>query len=292
MLFCYIPMIYLFLTILSSTSIYVIFRLAKNYSCNLSALISLNYLVATMLGFGFLVDYSNFSVSGIKSWLPFAILLGTLFIGMFYLIGNSSQKAGITVTTLANKLSLVFPVLFSLVYFGEQISIIKYFGIFTALIAIALTIFKPEIKRTNLLYLLLPISIFIGSGITDSVVKYAQAVKINHSESAVFSGFVFLIAFVISVAINLFRRDANLKTIHSPTLTFGTLLGLVNFGSLYFLINALNKSSLKSALVFAVVNISIVLLSAVTGRFLFNEKLNKINVAGILLAVVSIYFLL
>lgn len=285
-------MIYLLLTILSSTSIYVIFRLAKNYSCNLTGLISLNYLVATLLGFGFLTEFNSVLLSGSKSWLLFAVLLGILFIVVFYLIGNSSQKAGITVTTLANKLSLIFPVLFSLVYFNEQISPVKYIGLVTAVIAVFLTVFKPDIRKTNLLYFVLPVSIFISSGITDSLVKYIQTLKIDDTESAVFSSFVFLVAFIISLIISMFNKKMNWKIIHSPTLVFGVLLGLVNFGSLYFLISALNKSNLESSLVFTIINISIVLLSAFTGRVIFNEKLSKINMAGILLAIVSIYFLL
>lgn len=284
-------MIYLLLTILSSTSIYVIFRLAKNYSCQLSDLITLNYLVATLLGFGLLLQPTDL-MSGLKSWFPFAFILGFLFIVMFYLIGNSSQKAGITVTTLANKLSLVFPVLFSLIYFNEQITLIKYIGITTAIIAVFLTVFKTDIKKTKLIYFLLPVFIFIGSGITDSVVKYVQTIKINQSESAIFSGFVFLVAFLISLLVSIFKRKKSFTVFHSPTLIFGILLGLVNFGSLYFIINALNKSNLKSSLVFAIVNMSIVILSALTGRLLFNEKLSKINTAGIFLAIISIYLLL
>lgn len=286
-------MIYILLTILSSTSIYVIFRLAKNYSCKLSSLITLNYLVASFLGFGILLQFKTSLLAESESWLPFALLLGILFILMFYLIGNSSQKAGITITTLANKLSLVFPVLFSLFYFHEQISPIKYIGIISAVIAVFLTVFKSDIKKTNIIYFLLPALIFVGSGITDSVVKYVQTVKINQSESAIFSSFVFLVAFIISLLIVVFNKKISLKTdFHSPTIIFGVLLGLVNFGSLFFLINALNKSNLKSSFVFAIVNMAIVILSAIIGRLLFFEKLSKINTVGIFLAIVSIYILL
>jgi drug/metabolite transporter (DMT)-like permease len=231
-------------------------------------------------------------LSGVKSWFPFAFVLGFLFIVMFYLIGNSSQKTGITVTTLANKLSLVFPVLFSLVYFNERITPIKYIGIITALIAVFLTVFKTDIKKTNLIYFLLPVFIFVGSGITDSVVKYVQSVKIAQNESAIFSSMVFLVAFVISILVPILKRKMSLRLFNSPTLILGVLLGFVNFGSLYFMINALNKSNLKSSLVFTVVNMSIVLLSALTGKFLFNEKLSKINTVGIILAIISIYILL
>ncbi len=285
-------MVYLLLTILSSTSIYVIFKLAKNYSGNLSVLITVNYLVATIFGFGiFQKEFSGLKME-IYSWLPYSFLLGLLFIVMFFLIGNSSQKAGITITTLANKLSLIFPVLFSLIYFDEQISTLKYFGIATAIVAVFLTLFKTDIKKNNLLYFFLPVIIFFGSGITDSVVKFVQTVKITSEESALFSSFVFLFAFIISIMVFVMNKKMNQRFLNTPTLILGFMLGLVNFGSLYFILIALDKSNLESSLVFAIVNMSIVILSSVSGRVIFNEKLSKINTAGIILAIISIYFLL
>ena len=264
-------MIHLFATILSSTSIFVIFRLAKNYSCKISNLITINYFVATLFGFGIFTHFNFHEFNDSKSWLTSGIVLGTLFIIMFFLIGKSSQKAGITITTLANKLSLVFPVLFSIIWFNEKTTALKFVGFFTAVLAIFLTIYKKDIKRTNLLYFFLPIAIFIGSGITDSVVKYAQAVKISPDESGIFSCVVFLAAFIIATVISLLNKNRSKILSHSPTLVLGILLGLVNFGSLFFIINALNKSNLNSSLVFVIVNMSIVILSALIGILFFKE---------------------
>jgi drug/metabolite transporter (DMT)-like permease len=253
-------------------------------------LITLNYLAATLLGILlFQPSGKEFWVNSLH-WLPFSALLGGLFIAMFYLIGNSSQKAGITVTTLANKLSLVFPVLFSLLYFNEKLTPLKTTGILFAFIAVLLTVYKKEIKRTNLLFIILPVFIFLGSGITDSVVKYIQAVKIAPDETSIFSTFVFLVAFALGVTISLIRKD-KLQFHHAPTLILGVLLGAANFGSLYFFINALNGSNLNSSLVFTINNMSIVAFSAILGTFFFREQLNKINIAGIILAIISLYFL-
>lgn len=271
--------------------IYVVFRLAKNYNCNLSLLITINYLTATILGILLFKSANSIVSNQTITWIPFGILLGILFIVMFYLIGNSSQKAGITVTTLANKLSLVFPVLFSLFYFNEEITTLKIIGLIFAFIAVFLTVYKKEIKKTNLLFILLPILIFVGSGITDSVVKYTQEVKINSTETSIFSSLVFLVAFFIGTIISIFQKK-KIKFNHAPTLLLGTLLGVVNFGSLYFIINALNKSNLKSSMVFTINNMSIVALSAILGTFLFHEKINKINIAGIVLAIISLYLLI
>lgn len=238
------------------------------------------------------MNFSTNSLTHSKPWIPFGILLGVLFIIMFYLIGTSSQKAGITITTLANKLSLVFPVLFSLIYFNESISTLKYAGLFLAVIAVILTVYKRDLKKTNLLFIVLPILIFLGSGLTDSVVKFVQAVKTTPGQVAIFSSFVFFVAFICGTFISVFRKNSMLFTFHRPTLFLGILLGAANFGSLYFLINALNKSNLNSSLVFTLNNMSIVALSSIAGVFIFNEKLSKLNIAGIGLAIVSLYFLL
>lgn len=277
--------------ILSSTSIFVIFRWSKKYNCKLTNLIFWNYLFATLFGFTFILKFRTTNFPESVPWMMHAIILGILFMVLFLLIGYSSQKAGIAVTTLSNKLALVFPVLFSLFWFNEQISFTNYIGLAGAFIAVGLTIFRKELSRTNAIYLILPITIFFGGGLTDSLVKYAQATTILPEHSGLYSIVVFFVAFLISI-IPVLARKTWKSIFHTPTLILGFLLGTVNFGSLYFLINALNKSNLESSLVFAIINMSIVSLSAVLGRVLFKEQLSKINMAGIVLAIASLYLLL
>jgi drug/metabolite transporter (DMT)-like permease len=271
--------------------IYVIFRVAKNYNCKLSALISYNYLAATFLGLLLFFPSVESNTTNTLSWLPYAVILGILFIVMFYFIGHSSQKAGITVTTLANKLSLVFPVLFSLIFFNEQISTIKYIGLATAVLAVVLTVYKKDVRRTNLIFILLPLIIFVGSGVVDSLVKYVQATQITDSQVSLYTIIVFFIAFLCGLVLSFIKKEAPLS-FHRPTLLLGVLLGAANFGSLFFILKALNNSNLNSSLVFALNNMLVVALTAIIGMALFKEKLNKINLMGILLALISLYFLL
>jgi len=284
-------MIQLIACILSSSLIFVVFRLAKNYQSRLSALITYNYLAATLLGLILFKPFSGVGLETYGTWIPFAVLNGLLFIGLFFLIGQSSQKAGITVTTLATKLSVVFPVLLSLIYFNEQLNSLRIIGLVLAFVAIGLTLYKKDLKKTNYIFILLPVIIFVGSGIVDSIVKFVQTEKISTGQSAVYTTVVFMVAFLCGMIISMFSGKRKV-TVHPPTLFLGTLLGIVNFGSLYFLIEALNKSNIKSSLVFAINNMSIVAFTAILGWLLFKEKLNRINFAGIVLALLSIYFLL
>lgn len=285
-------MIYLILCILSSSMIYVIFRVAKNYNCKLQSLITINYLAASLLGILLFQPFAGGKTPlALPHWTPFAVILGILFIAMFYLIGYSSQKAGITVTTLANKLSLVFPVAFSLIYFNEQLTTIKAIGIVTAIIAVGLTVYKKDITRTNLIYIVLPLFLFLGSGLIDSLVKYVQAVKISDNETSLYTILVFAVAFVVGIMVTIITKTYR-QRLNPATLVFGTLLGVVNFGSLYFIIKALNNSGLESSLVFALNNMAIVAFTAILGTLLFKERLNKINFIGVILALISLYFLL
>lgn len=284
-------MAYLLASIVSSSFIYVVFRIAKNYQSNLSALITYNYLAATLLGLTLFHPLQNNSLKNLSNWVIFAVLLGILFILMFFLIGISSQKAGITVTTLANKLSLVFPVLFSLLYFNEQLSTLKIIGLVGAFTAIVFTVYKNDVGKTRLLFIVLPILIFFGSGLVDSIVKYVQAIKISDTETSLYTTLVFFVAFMIGLIVTFLKKNRNFQ-FRLPTLFLGFMLGAANFGSLYFIIKALNNSATKSSLIFALNNMSVVALTAITGTLVFKEKLNKINFAGILLAIISLYFLL
>jgi len=76
-------------------------------------------------------------------------------------------------------------------------------------------------------------------------------------------------------------------------LIWGIMLGISNFGSIYFLIRTLNHRSpqgniIDSSIVFGVNNTGIVVLSVFTGFIVFREKLKRINWIGVGLALVAI----
>lgn len=284
-------MIFLIACILSSSSIFVLFRLAGRFQCRLSEIILYNYLTATLLGLLFFKPLSDTALcSSPPSWLGWAVLLGILFIAMFFLIGRSSQKAGISVTTMANKLSLVFPVLFSLLAYQEKLTLVKLLALTLAFVAILLTIYRKDLKETRVHFIYLPLIIFVGSGLIDTLVKYAQAEKITADESPIYTTIVFAVASICNVLILVFQHQK--LHLYLPTFIIGIALGLSNFGSLYFMINALNHTGLPSSLVFTLNNMSVVAITALVGRFFFHETMNRINFVGIVLALASLYLLM
>lgn len=283
----------LLLSILSSTGIFLIFRLIDRKDVKTFPVIVINYITASFLGFAISGGM------GSREWdyaLPFYILaaiIGTLFIVMFFVVARSSQKAGMAVTTIAGKMSVIFPIAFSILYDpSDSISLIKAMGIILALPGLLLTIYKKREGKTDPSLLYLPLILFAGMGIVDSLVKLAQYEYVSDRNLSLFTALLFGISTLNGILISLGDRE-RLKSLFSfRVLVWGVLLGLVNFGSIYFLVRTLNYrhprwGSIDSSVVFGINNIGIVALSVLLGVMLFRERLSRINLAGMLICIIA-----
>ena len=286
-------MIYLILCILSSTMILIVFKMMNRLRINTLDAIVINYFSASALGI--LTGRSAGLAPFGYGWFIMSLILGFLFVFMFNVIGYSARVAGVTVTSLTTKLSVVVPVLFSILMFGESVSLLKVSGMILALIAIVMIVYRPrqpgesiaEIKRL----IWLPFILFFGAGIIDSLIKYAQEVYVPQNETIAFSTATFMVAAITSVGFRIASRPAGEENRWYKLLAGGVALGIVNFGSLYFLVMAFESRRFDSSIVFGINNIGIVMLSVLAGMVIFREKTTLLNKAGILLAIISILIL-
>ena len=125
---------FLLLCILSSTAIFVTFKTINHLRIPAFPVIVINYLAATLLGF--LIYKGDVGLASIPGspWLPISMIIGIMFILMFFLVAFSTKKAGISVTTVASKMSVIFPIAFSLIIDpGDQLSMLKALAVITAL---------------------------------------------------------------------------------------------------------------------------------------------------------------
>ncbi|HCR90538.1 MAG TPA: hypothetical protein DIW50_08800 [Prolixibacteraceae bacterium] len=284
-------MIYLILSILSSTLIFLTFKVSERFKFSLIKLIVINYITAVTLGFTLYPEPFSISATISEPWFPFAIMIGVLFIIFFFLIGKSTQIAGIAVTTIAGKMSVVFPILFSIIYFSEEIRFIKITGLIAAFLALFLCTYKPGAYSLKSARLFLPVLIFTGTGIVDSMIKYNQHLHVKSDAALLFSSTVFAIALILGLMYSFVFERKYAEYANFPMLTGGIVLGASNFCSLYFLMQALEKSHLDSSIVFGINNLCIVGLSVILGYFIFSEKMNRVNLLGVILAILSIALL-
>jgi drug/metabolite transporter (DMT)-like permease len=252
--------------------------------------IVINYFVAGATAM--LFSGVSFNVDEVVNapFFPVSIIMGALFIAIFYLISKTAQAINISVATVANKMSVVIPVLIAFVYYGDKVTVLKVAGIIVALISVYLTTKqgeKTESKSSSLL--LFPVLIFIGSGIIDSLVNYANERLVhNANEGALFTAIGFFSAGCIGICCLLYLFVVKKEKFVSKSIIAGIALGIPNFFSLYFILKALSSGILESSELYPVANVFILILSSLGGVLLFKEKLSKLNVLGIALSIIAI----
>lgn len=285
---------FLILCILSSTGIFLIFKIIDRKGLPSFPVIVINYLVATLLGFALHPGSGSLPEVKQAGWLPVSVLIGVLFIVMFFVVALSTRKAGISVTTVASKMSVIFPIVFSmLIDPSDRLSVIKGSGIILALAGVGLTVYRPVSAGVDRKAVYLPLILFLGMGLVDSLVKYAQHHFVRDQDTALFGAVLFLNAFVSGLVLLPFFPRYHRWFAKPVTWTLGLLLGAVNFGSIYFIVRALNYTSrtgmgIDSSVVFGINNIGVVSLSVLAGLWIFRERLLTWNQIGIALSVIAI----
>lgn len=282
-------MIYLLLSILSSSIIFVVFKLFKRFEVNTLQAIIVNYFIACSVGYFGFVEEANITEIPSKPWFYGTLILGLLFIIVFNLAAITTQRSGLSVVSVATKMSVAIPVLFGILYFNESTGILKIIGIFLALIAVYLSSIKARtgiaIKKKNLVY---PILVFIGSGLIDTLIKFIEAGYVNKTDVALFSSTIFSVAGTIGILVLIFQGFTGNLKITGRNILGGIALGIPNFFSIYFLVMALRNNGFESSTIFTINNVAIVLVSTLLGIILFKEKLITKNWIGIILAIISI----
>ena len=137
-----------------------------------------NYL--TCIGCGVVLDGGFQVFLEATAWLPYALCLGVLFIGLFVLIGITAQRQGAAIASVSMKLGLIFPILLAYFLYNEDFTIQKWVGIVLCLAAIIFVSIPSKDSKTegdSLSWnwsMLFPLIIFLGSGLCDSTVQFLE----------------------------------------------------------------------------------------------------------------------
>lgn len=288
-----INMGYLVLSIMSSSIILVLFKMAKKWNIEIFLIIVINYFAAGVVGHlintpSAIMDIYRFDD---PTWIPIALIIGSLLIAIFFVLGTSSQVAGVSITSVASKMSVIVPIVFSIMFYNENVYLLKIAGIVIALIAVLFSSIKNKGERLDKRYIFLPLITFLGTGTIDALIKYTQQEYINPDNSAVFTSILFGVAFFLGIIASILKNISIKRFLQPRVLLLGIGLGLANYGSIYYLIRALGESSTDSSIIFGMNNIGVVALSVLVGLVFFQEKLSKINWSGVGLSFIAIWLL-
>ena len=280
-------MIFLLLSILFSTGLFVIFKYFGIYKIDVLKAIFVNYIVAFFMGFFFAERQIPISEIYLEPWFSGALFLGALFVSIFFVMAMTAQKNGVSVTSIAGKMSVVVPVVFGIILYNESVTFLKIVGIIMALIAVYLSSVKEE-KSEKKGTLLLPILLFIGSGTIDTLLKYIQENYVSDEDVSIFSGSLFGIAGAFAFLILVIKTLKKRESFGYKNIIAGIILGVPNYYSIIFLIKALQNENFESSTLFTINNVAIVVVSTLVGLFFFKEKFSVKNKIGVAMAVLAI----
>ncbi len=285
-------MIYLFLSIVLTAMLGILFKVFERFKINTFQTIVFNYITAASTSFLFSNGNVNLNTVAQQDWLLLAIGMGLLFISVFNAVGYAIPKIGISPVAVAQKMSVIIPVVFAILVYNEKVNLPKIAGIAVALVAILLATLKDKTQvkdsKASIWGFILVAILFVGSGLVDLFINFAQVRHFDSVDMSTFFGFVFGSAAVVGIlSLSALVISKKMKFEPKSVLT-GIILGVTNYASLYFLVKTLELPQFESSVIFPINNMGIIVVSAVAAMLFFKEKISKINWIGIGLSLVAI----
>lgn len=278
-------MIYLILAILFSTGVFVAMRLFEKFKLDNHQALMWNYVFATTTGFIVCERFDTLPQLVAEPWFGLSILTGFWFIFTYLLMAASTQRSGVTVTSLSSKLSVVLPTLAGVVLFSETLNFKASMGIVFALVALVLVVGGKNDSDNVKKNWLLPVLIFFGTGTGDILMKITEQQHTGGDMGFMiaFIYFVALIFGIIIVVCDIIRGKSKWQWKNSIG---GIMLGVINYFSTYCVYNAMRY--FDNVVLFPIYNIGVVSLTAVIGWLAFQEKLTWKNYLGLAIAIIAV----
>ena len=280
----------LIFSISCSVAVSVLLKIARTRNIQVDQAIAFNYVMAGALCWLLLNPQPADLLESSAAW-PILLALGLLLPSIFLVMAKAVEKAGIVLSDVAQRLSLLIPLIAAFTVFGEDAAMHKLVGIAVALCALAALLVRPSAKqgssnlsRGNVLVVGLLLGVWVGYGTIDILFK--QMAKMGSAFPTTLLG-SFILAGIVSFAYLLARRSH-----WSPrSVVAGLALGLLNFGNIYFYVRAHQVYSANPTLVFSAMNIGVISLGTLIGAGVFRERIHWINGVGVALAILAIFIL-
>jgi len=278
-------MIALILTIVCSTSIALILKYNDARDGNPLLLLSGNYLIAALISFFYVLTDANATISA--KTVVFGIFLAMLFVFAFFAFAKAVSAAGTALATVSSRLSVIVPLLLSIVIYGEKPSFYQLTGMIIAIFTIILFYFSLKSDGSKTLHIIdyfYLLAVLFGIGLNDFAMKIFQQWR-PAAEKSYFMMIIFSASTIYTFTILLFKRIP----LERIVLIRGGVLGVPNMFSTFFILLAL--AQLPAIVVYPVTNIGIILLTTIGAAVIWKEKLNLYGKLALISGIIAIIFL-
>lgn len=262
---------------------------------NSSQAIIVNYTLAAIVGVVSCRGGLSLERLFDNEWWYLAVVAGALMFASMHLMAVSTRFAGVAVTTISSRTSLMVPIIFAAVFFGEQISLWQAVG--TALVVASFVIIfynradrSPLTKGSALKAILMPVGVFLTVGIISVCMKSAQQVislSGNYdTDYPMYQAMNFATAMVCAIVYYAVTEGRKAFAFSWKSVLGGVCLGVFNYITVSSIL--LSLRTIPTSTFYAAYNMGVVIVTSVTGWLAFSERLSPRKTIGIILAILAI----
>ncbi|MBK8558240.1 MAG: hypothetical protein IPL65_22030 [Lewinellaceae bacterium] len=282
-------MLFLVSSILCSVLLGFLFKLFPRFGIDTFQAIVFNYFTCVAVAWlsSGVLPYRGGDM--LQPWWPYAVFLGLIFITGFNAAALTVRYFSVTLSQIMQKMSILLTVPFAILAYHESAGWLKVLGIVLALGAIVLVNW-PNKKAPGAVKLgpsWIPILTWVLAAIIEMVFIRVKGEHYLEGKDAAFITTVFGTAGVLGFSYACLEWFNRRRVFAWKHVLAGIVLGIPNYGSMYFLLRALGNG-LEGSLVFPLTNVGIILLTTIGAVSLFQEKLTRLNWIGVGLALAAI----
>lgn len=186
------------------------------------------------------------------------------------------------------RLSLLVPVLLSVLIYHETVTLVRGLGFLLVLVSFGLLIFSRRGVRVgsiNSHWLL--IGIFLFTGMADASLKIFEREGLSGGTEFQYLALVFFSALIFGLGASAYKGELRFTM---DEMKMGVFIGVPNLLTSVFLINALVYAD--GVFVYPAVNVLIIIGGALVGKLYWDDKISTLEASGMAMAILAIMFLL
>jgi drug/metabolite transporter (DMT)-like permease len=190
-----------------------------------------------------------------------------------------------TVVYPVTRMSAVLVVIFSMIYFRDQLNVYQMIGIGLAFgVILTLTRFSEEEKR-EYKNVRKGLSLIVLAVLSGSVAAVSCKFAALYTNQMAFISLTYTLSMLFSLGLRIPFEKGGANPRYGDALLIGFVMGLLNFGAFYAILKAMEIGPLS--IIIPVVGMNFVIAN-ILAFIVYREKLTWLKVAGILLTVLSL----
>lgn len=277
-------MIYLILAVLGSILIPVVIRYSKGKVNDVFGMYFCNYVVCVVTGLIWMGEFKPFSYGNdMKPVFIIGFITGILYLASLAYYDKCIDKAGLVLTSIFKKVSMIIPIIIAVVIFKNELKITHITGISLSIFAIVLINYNKK-SFSKIDYLGILILNLLFSGLADSMKNVFNELcapsLINY-----FTLFSFMIAALCTAIMMLVKKNK----IGKYEILYGAAFGVPNYFTANFLTTALTK--MNPVIAYPAFFMLSMIGTTMAGVILFKEKLDTKKIIAIIIVIIAMIIL-